>query len=219
MDMKNKQKFDEEFLNSLIRHNVANKLQIIEGYLGLIKREEIPEDKRKFLDGAHESAISASNLIRTARSLLSKDIELHPIKIDELIKPIVNEYQSIAERRNMEIEYNELYATVVGHEILGSAFSNLIENSIKHSNGSILKIYGNEKEKHYVVSFEDDGIGIPESEREKIFERGIKGKNSHGTGFGTYAANLIVKKVGGRIELNEGELNGAKFDVYLIRAN
>lgn len=65
------------------------------------------------------------------------------------------------------------------------------------------------------MTVEDDGTGISDEVKEKIFERGFKMKESAGTGLGLYMAKEIAETYGGSIEVKSSELGGARFDVKL----
>ncbi len=72
-----------------------------------------------------------------------------------------------------------------------------------------------EKDDKALIIVEDDGKGIPEKNKDKIFDRSWSGKNSRGSGLGLHLVKKIAETYGGDVELNESDLGGARFDVYL----
>jgi len=62
---------------------------------------------------------------------------------------------------------------------------------------------------------EDNGKGIPDEKKDKIFERGFKDEETGGTGLGLYLAKQITENYDGNIEVKDSELGGARFDIYL----
>ncbi|MFW6196984.1 MAG: ATP-binding protein [Thermoplasmatota archaeon] len=95
--------------------------------------------------------------------------------------------------------------------------SNLIENSIKHSGCNRIRIEVTPREDEYIVTVKDDGKGIPDEAKEKIFERGFKEGENAGSGLGMYLVKEIVESYGGSVEVKDSELGGARFDVHLQR--
>jgi C4-dicarboxylate-specific signal transduction histidine kinase len=65
-----------------------------------------------------------------------------------------------------------------------------------------------------VIIVEDNGGGIPENIMEKIFEPYFTTKEEQGTGLGLYMSNEIIKRMGGKIEV-ENTSSGAKFIIRL----
>ncbi|MFW6142563.1 MAG: sensor histidine kinase, partial [Candidatus Saliniplasma sp.] len=68
-----------------------------------------------------------------------------------------------------------------------------------------------------IVTVEDDGKGIADDIKEKIFERGFKKGENAGSGLGMYLVKEIVESYGGSIDVKDSELGGARFDVILKR--
>ena len=69
---------------------------------------------------------------------------------------------------------------------------------------------GRREDDEAVVRVADDGPGIPESERDRVFERGV---STDGGGYGLYVAETVVERLGGDIYVEESDLGGAAFVV------
>ena len=69
-----------------------------------------------------------------------------------------------------------------------------------------------------VVGIADDGSGIPEGIRDKLFEMGAKGPDSEGTGFGLGFVRALTESYGGSVGVHESSAGGADFRVRLERA-
>jgi len=103
-------------------------------------------------------------------------------------------------------------------EILG----NCIENAAKYGGGSVFVTVDAvpEDEKSCLVWIEDDGMGIPEVERQRIFDRGARlDTNKPGTGLGLAIVRDVVEIYGGSVALGESEdLGGLLVELRLPRA-
>ncbi|MCM1184129.1 MAG: HAMP domain-containing histidine kinase [Roseburia sp.] len=104
------------------------------------------------------------------------------------------------------------------------AVGNILDNAIKYSpEGSTITLALRVYEMFVCVSVADEGIGIPEAERARVFERFYRGANvrqEEGVGVGLYLARQIVSAQGGYIKVGENReaaQTGAVFSVYLPR--
>jgi signal transduction histidine kinase len=98
----------------------------------------------------------------------------------------------------------------------------IIENSFKFNKNSkkTVKIYGEISDKNFILIIEDNGIGIPLSEKEKIFEKFYQIEESftgqvEGAGLGLPLAKRIVEAHGGSIDLVSKVGSGSKFTIII----
>ncbi|MFW5952935.1 MAG: ATP-binding protein, partial [Candidatus Natronoplasma sp.] len=114
------------------------------------------------------------------------------------------------------IEVQTSGCKVKGGTLLQEMISNLVENSIKHSDCDKIRIQAECEEDECVVTVEDDGKGISDDVKEKIFDRGFKEGENAGSGLGMYLVKEIVDSYGGNVRVKDSELGGARFDVKLM---
>ncbi|MFP4050724.1 MAG: MASE3 domain-containing protein [Thermoplasmata archaeon] len=217
-DITERKKIEErdEFLQSLLRHDLKNKLLIAEGYLDLLEGAEIEDEYRDYLKRSREVYESSVSIIEKVRKLnKAQEDEIKDIDIDEVIKEILEE--SKGEYNDIEINYKEDMkgCKVKGGDLLKTVFTNLIENALKHSDCNEIRIRNEHLEDFCVTIVEDNGKGISDQDKEKRFEKGYKKGETAGTGLGLYLIKVIVKNYGGDVEVKDSELGGARFDVIL----
>ena len=102
-------------------------------------------------------------------------------------------------------------------EILG----NLIENAAKYGGGSVfVTIDAQRDSKECIIWIEDDGLGIPEADRARIFDRGARlDTGKPGTGLGLAIVRDVAEIYGGSVELAESEdLGGLLVQLSLPRS-
>ena len=92
---------------------------------------------------------------------------------------------------------------------LRQLFGNLIRNSVEHGGTEVTVTVGDLDDGFYVA---DDGPGIPDAERSKVFEPGHTNTES-GTGFGLSIVREIVDAHGWTIRITESERGGARFEI------
>lgn len=207
-----------EFLHSLLRHDLSNKLQVIKGNLQLLdQRDALQEGEERFehaLNGIEE----ATELIENVRMLskLEGEIEAEPVRLDEAVGEAVERHEDLRKQQGMTIENHlEGPISVRGGAILKELFANLIENALVHSGGSTIRITTEERDDEVVVTFEDDGDGIPDDKKEKILQKGYSGTGSSGSGLGMHLVGEIAETYDGEFAVRDSELGGARFDVTL----
>jgi signal transduction histidine kinase len=100
---------------------------------------------------------------------------------------------------------------------LRMVIENLLENAARHGGAHVrVSLRGNSA--YAVLTVDDDGPGIPEAERQRVFERFARGssaRNGTGSGLGLAIAAQQAKLHRGRLELGESPLGGARFELSL----
>jgi signal transduction histidine kinase len=114
---------------------------------------------------------------------------------------------------------------VRANELLHDVFANLVSNAIKHTGDRAdivvdLDAVKDNGSRYYRVMVEDNGPGIPDDFKPKIFNRTLKGTNSaRGMGLGLYLVKSLVDSYGGRVWVEDrifgDHTKGAKFVVML----
>ncbi len=208
----------EDFLHSLLRHDLKNKIQIIGGYHELLKDFDLPEEAKGFIRKAQKASKEGNELIEKVRTL--REIggsRVSKFNIHTVIGNVICEHETQAKEDGIKIEYENLDCEILGGPLLEELFSNLLENSIKHANCKKIKISAEKSGEKCVIIVEDDGKGISNQIKDKIFEKGFKcGKNA-GSGLGLALVKEIAESYGGNIKVEDSELGGAKFKVKLQR--
>jgi signal transduction histidine kinase len=98
---------------------------------------------------------------------------------------------------------------------------NLLDNAVKYSpNGGTVMIRAERAGERVTISVADQGAGIPEGDRARVFEKFFRGDPSHrlvpgGTGLGLYISRELVLRMGGRIEVDSALDTGSTFVVEL----
>jgi signal transduction histidine kinase len=106
--------------------------------------------------------------------------------------------------------------------LLGQLFSNLLSNAVKYSpDGGLIRVSATHEAAYVSVVIEDHGIGIPETDRERVFERYYRGSNTSGiggSGVGLSLVKSIVDLHKGSITFDSREGEGSRFTLRLPEA-
>jgi signal transduction histidine kinase len=100
---------------------------------------------------------------------------------------------------------------------------NLIDNALKYGDAATVRILPSPGDQSVALEVEDDGPGIPDSEKDQVFEpfyRSDAGRTSNGTdsfGLGLSIAQAIVRAHGGKLELSDAQPHGLIARIRLPR--
>jgi signal transduction histidine kinase len=146
------------------------------------------------------------------------------VDLGKITEEIVTEITPIAKARNIEIVYglNKKNPKVDGDSArLKMVVENLLNNSIKYTtNRGKIEIKIGKKENNLVFSIKDNGVGIPEEQQKRIFDKFFRSDNivkyqTEGTGLGLYISKNIVEQLGGSIWFQSVENLGSIFGFSL----
>lgn len=109
---------------------------------------------------------------------------------------------------------------VLANNLLGSIFRNLLQNAIQHNDKDVARVTvsGEDRAETVVIRVADNGPGISEALRDRIFEQGQKWLDSSGTGIGLFLVRKLVEEFEGDISVWDNEPEGTVFEVELQKA-
>jgi len=135
---------------------------------------------------------------------------------------VVRSVTRLYERVRLDLDGDRTAPVAIERQDLDEILGNLIENAAKYGGGSVFVTVCTESvdPKFCEVWVEDDGLGIPEAERARIFDRGARlDTGKPGTGLGLAIVRDVVEIYGGTVELAESEdLGGLLVKLRLPRA-
>ena len=142
------------------------------------------------------------------------------VDLNKIIKSLLKKYAVLFINEDINVQYTEIERNVISDSNwLTLAIEQLISNAAKYSKGESVKIYFCDEENSLVI--QDTGIGIPESDLPKIFDRGYSGFNGKGyrnsTGVGLYLAKKILDRLGCSIHVESKQGIGSEFRIFFPR--
>lgn len=148
------------------------------------------------------------------------EIFVDSVDLNTILKNLLKKYAVLFINEDINVQYTEIDRNVISDSNwLTLAIEQLISNEAKYSKGESVKIYFCDKENSLVI--QDTGIGIPESDLPKIFDRGYSGFNGKGyrnsTGVGLYLAKKIFDRLGCSIHVESKQGVGSEFRIFFPR--
>lgn len=233
-EQKKLEKMRENF-NSMIVHDLRSPLNVIQGFMEILLKETpgpINDQQEEFLNISMENVKKVLHLVDNF--LVMSRMKAGRFSITPQLGDLNNTIRKIVKQNSVIIKKKQLKIEVSLNEhlpmMLFDAFrieqvlNNLINNAIKYSEekGIIFvqtklhkETIGSEKVLFALVSVKDEGVGIPEEERENIFniyEFGQKDNfQKEGTGLGLAICKEIVETHGGKIWVESEIKKGSTF--------
>jgi signal transduction histidine kinase len=207
-----------EFLHSLLEHNIANKIAIASSSLNQLVGERLTGRKGRMAAMSLKAVTESSELLKKARLLkrIGKSVVVKMYDLNLAITRAIEKVKPEADERGVKITYEKTDAFVQGSPILEELFFNLMENSIRHANCKRVKISVKAQKDHCVIQVDDDGKGIPDELKKKIFRKGLS-EGRPGRGIALYLVKKIVEIYGGNIWVMDSPLGGTRFKMLLRR--
>jgi signal transduction histidine kinase len=196
-------------LASITRHDILNQLTVLLGYLELMKDELHDPPVLAFLEHAEVAANSIQRQIEFTREYQSLGAAaptwqpLGPIVID-----LRGQFAFGTIRIEDHLENLEVFADPLFEKV----FYNLVDNALRYGETLTTIIFSaNIVPGGLLVSCEDDGVGVPEKDKERIFQRGV-GKH---TGLGLFLVREILSITGMTISETGVPGKGARFEIFI----
>jgi len=217
-------------LLALVSHELQTPISIIKAYASTLARADAKwseEVVREKLGAIEEESDRLSRLV--SRLLYTTRLEASAVALNPMLIDLPKETQRVAKRLAEVDETHELLVSYPGDfpavmgdpEKIDEVLANLIENAMKFSpQGGIITVEGTVVGDEVQVCVADQGIGISETEQERIFERFYRVSESGtgtvpGTGLGLHICRILVQAHGGRIWVESEPGQGSVFTFTL----
>lgn len=213
-----------------ITHELKSPIAAIKLNLQTLLRPKLKEEARESL--INRSVVEANRLDDLCNNLLlasqMEDKHFKPSSERINFTHLVEEAVQVTEARQKETIRRELQEELftVGDTLLWRlVVSNLLENAFKYGRSEEpISITLEEQEEQLVLSIKDQGSGIPDIEKTKIFKKFYRVGNENarktkGTGLGLYLTERIIHSFNGSISVRDNEPQGSIFEVSLPKAS
>ncbi len=211
-----------ELLLSL-SHEVNNALTVILSHAELLERERLPPSAHELTGDILTAARYIKSLLHSMLSAANESTTEHQCELGEVLKTIIKVVTPLARHRGVAIEHQsneQLWVGLSPHQVQ-QILINLVFNSLQAlpTRGGHVWIDAVGHSDHVVITVRDDGPGIPDHVRARMFEPFFSTKPAgSGTGLGLAIVHSIVRQTGGDIEATDTRPGHTTFTVRLPRA-
>lgn len=220
-----------EFI-AMSSHQLRTPLAAMKGYISMIKEERYGEITEEAKEKLKDVLTSTERLINIVNQLLDiSQIELGKMQVEteeedlnDIVEATFREMKEEGKENGLEMNLklpSEKIKANIDRKKIEEAIINLIDNSIKYTDGGSVEVGLEKNEEEAVIYVKDTGEGLSEKEKEDIFEsftRGESGKKraGKGAGLGLHMAQKYITLHNGELHVeSEGKDKGATFFIRL----
>ncbi|GAA0361250.1 sensor histidine kinase [Bacillus horti] len=199
-------------------HELRTPLTVIESYAALLKRwgAKKPDVLEESVEAIHSEAqrmkLLTEQMLRLAKNDTAGEIDVQRVELVELCQDIS---RTLAKTYQREIRFISTEDSLYGwtdEQLLKQILFILLDNAMKYSEGKVVLQIGKNLNKLY-IRVEDEGIGIPAEDLEKVFDRfyrvdKARNRSTGGSGLGLSIASNLVRALNGEIHLESEEGKG-----------
>lgn len=190
-----------------VSHELKTPLMSISGYAELMMNGMVPQEKVSEFSGRiyHEarrlSALVADIIQLSRLDEKSSELDFEPVDIHEIALDVAAHLASSAEKKKISLTVEGEPEKVEGvHQVLYEMFYNVADNAVRYTGeNGFVKISVGKKLGHPYYRVEDNGIGIPEKEQKRVFERFYRVDKSHSRETGGTGLGLSIVKHGAKM--------------------
>jgi len=194
-----------------VAHELAAPLTVVAGQLEALAATQESPQLHAARDAARELLHTSQDLLTLARGELNMALELSVVPLAQVAERVCAEYPGVS--------FTAAGAGLVlgSPERLAQVVRNLVRNAVQAASApAAVSVVVGETEESVTLEVSDDGPGVDEATRERLFDRHFTRRESHGgSGLGLSVVHDLVMAHGGGIEVHAGPAGGALFRVTL----
>lgn len=193
----------------------------IENVINEIKNSQLDSArKNELLDEAKEAAQRVNRMTQDLIDFTSGTMSVNKklSSVGKLLRSVTTSVKPDLDRQNIRFEVNPHYdaSAMIDAERTARALDNIISYAANYvPPGGMIKLTSDTKDNKLILTISDNGSGIPDAFKEKIFEPFVKVVQSGGVGLDLALAKMIIEKQGGKISLQSEEGKGTTYTIAL----
>ncbi|TXT58813.1 MAG: putative Histidine kinase [Promethearchaeota archaeon] len=207
-----------EFYKDLFAHDINNILHNVKSSVELLDsmyQKNNFERHETLFNILKEQVIRGTNLVSNIRKLSKiEDTEKHveSIGLKEKLNEAIQFVKTSSTDENLEIDVSSTIKNPIvrANELLTDVFENILFNAVEYNQSVVKQIdieisISTETDKDFIkIEFRDNGIGIPDQLKNRLFKEQIKyDRNTKGMGLGLLSSYKILNSYGGRIKVED----------------
>jgi len=215
-----------EVLNRVLRHNLRNDINVVEGYAEMAGEHVDDELSEEYIEQIASTASTLADLGEKARDVeqlvtaprVTDDRRRVSTVVEDVVAVLADEHPETTVRSVVDVDTRLQLNHVLVEQVLGR----LAENAAEHNDAENPRVeirVGESDDRAFplALTVADNGPGIPEHEW-SVVDTGDESPLEHGSGLGLWVVNWGVTRLGGRVELAENEPRGSLVTVALPEA-
>ncbi|WP_136689289.1 PAS domain S-box protein [Halorhabdus amylolytica] len=205
-------------LNQIVRHDIRNELQVVTRYAESLQAgNNHGRDAERILDATRD-AVEITDMAREVTEImLQSDTDLHPVGLRRVLEAEISDVGSKHEHARVTTDGPIPTVDVLADDMLEAVFRNLLNNAVRHNDNDRpeVSVSATVEDGDAVIRVADDGPGIPDAHKARIFEQGETRLDNDGTGLGLYLVETLLDRYNGQVHVEDNEPRGAVFVVKI----
>lgn len=210
--MKEIEDMQKQFLSD-VSHELKTPMSAIIGSVEILKRDgmESPEIFNEFMDILLKESYRMQNIINDILELSRLDqtkvsLDYQELDVKAVVKESMDLFEPLAKEKHLSLIYHNQIKEplILDYSTVKTILSNFISNAIKYSNEGIITIKTKKEDDTFILSVQDEGIGIPKNKLNYIYDRFYQVDKARSSKISTGLGLSIVKKI---VELNQGTID------------
>jgi len=226
-------KMRSEFL-SIASHQLRTPLTAIRGLLAMqadgdfdkLSNQEVKDEQKHMLDSANRLSNIVNDLLK-AMELEGGNLnfEFQQIQLEDMIESVCGDLKPNYDHKELYLKFERpnppLPKVEAEPKMLHEVFMNLIDNAEKYTNKGGTTITASAKDETITLIIKDTGIGIPKTDRPKLFQKFSRGEKSsyqhtNGSGLGLFITKNVIDEHHGTVDITSaGEGKGSTVTITL----
>jgi PAS domain S-box-containing protein len=190
-------------INQILRHDLTNDLVVIQSALNLHKISHEKELLEETI-GRVKKSLRLIGRMKELESFISAHRDLKAYQIRDVVREVAESYPFL------EITVKGK-AQVMADDALVSVIDNIIRNAVIHGKADRIEVTIDRSDSVCEVRIADNGSGVADEVKEKIFEEGFVRGDTGNTGLGLHIVTRAMEKYGGHIYVEDNQPRGAAF--------
>lgn len=209
-----------DVLNKMVRHDIRNEIQVVRAYAESLE-SHVDDEGEEYVEQVLDGARAAGEITETARDvaevMVQADAELAPVGFRSVLEGEIDDVRSSHEAAVVTVDGSIPDVQILADDMFESVARNLLNNAIVHNDKDVpqITVTATETEENVLLRVADNGPGIADDRKERIFDEGEQGLDSNGTGLGLYLVQTLVDRYEGEVWVEDNDPTGAVFFVEL----
>lgn len=222
----------KEFLGN-VSHELRTPIFAVQGFLETLLNGALYDENvnKQFLEKAYRHSENLNALLNDLIDISMIEsgqmrMSFRYFNLNDFLNEIYQQFKEPAEKKNLQFILNEINPELEvygAQDRLTQVMNNLLSNAIKYTGKGKVEIIAEEKQKSVWIKIKDTGVGIPQEDLNRVFERFYRTDRERsqtipGTGLGLAIVKHIIEAHGSRIEVTSDENIGSEFSFKLKKA-
>jgi signal transduction histidine kinase len=200
-------------------HELRSPLTAVKGAAELVAiNTELPDSIEPTVEALNHGVARLETVLDDLTELAVAGVTLARTEVD--LADVINaEAVAVTQETGVPIKTDRVTPVVVAaHQVrLGRAVRNLLDNAVRHASSNVL-VSGNVADGWVQITVDDDGPGVADADRDRVFERFVRlddgrARSGGGSGLGLALVSAIAAEHGGTVSCTTSPIGGARFEL------